>query len=569
LDILYKGGYSTSFSEIQEPMRVNFLTDPSQYRHWKLNVSGERAELILDVDENGGLYEGYELKLNSYDLGVDIELYDAIQRLRFEYPRVKVVVIKSGKGKVFCAGANIKMLAGANHADKVNFCKFTNETRGAIEDASQNSGQIYIAAVEGACAGGGYELALATEHIILVDDGSSSVSLPEVALLAVLPGTGGITRITDKRMVRRDRADMFCSSEAGARGSRALEWNLIDDLVSPTKFNDLVKQRADEFATRSDRPTDQEGIKLGPLTVKQEDKCYQYSSVSVDLNHDLGIAEIKILGPTDGVPNDVNQLLLEGDQFWPLRVARELDDAILQLRFNELQIGVIVFKSIGSSQEVLRYCNFLQANTHHWFVREVIFYWTRVLKRIDLTSRSLISLITPNSCFAGFLAEIILASDRSFMCEDVFEEFGDLEASIILTSSNFGRHPMCNNLSRLATRFLGQPEMIENIELNIDKPILATEADALGLVSMSCDEIDWDDEVRLFLEERSSFSPDALTAMEANTRFAGPETMETKIFGRLSAWQNWIFQRPNAVGSTGALKLYGTGKRADFDKKRV
>ena len=550
-------------------MRVNFLTDPSQYRHWKLNVSGERAELILDVDENGGLYEGYELKLNSYDLGVDIELYDAIQRLRFEYPRVKVVVLKSGKGKVFCAGANIKMLAGANHADKVNFCKFTNETRGAIEDASQNSGQIYIAAVEGACAGGGYELALATEHIILVDDGSSSVSLPEVALLAVLPGTGGITRVTDKRMVRRDRADMFCSSEAGARGSRALEWNLVDDLVSPTKFNDLVKQRADEFATRSDRPTDQEGIKLGPLTVKQEDKCYQYSSVSVDLNHDLGIAEIKILGPTDGVSNDVNQLLLEGDRFWPLRVARELDDAILQLRFNELQIGVIVFKSIGSSQEVSRYCNFLQENTHHWFVREVIFYWTRVLKRIDLTSRSLISLITPNSCFAGFLAEIILASDRSFMCEDVFEEFGDLEASIILTSSNFGRHPMCNNLSRLSTRFLGQPEMIENIELNIDKPILAKEADALGLVSMSCDEIDWDDEVRLFLEERSSFSPDALTAMEANTRFAGPETMETKIFGRLSAWQNWIFQRPNAVGSTGALKLYGTGKRADFDKKRV
>lgn len=548
---------------------MNFLTDPSQYRHWKLNVSGERAELILDVDENGGLYEGYELKLNSYDLGVDIELYDAIQRLRFEYPRVKVVVLKSGKGKVFCAGANIKMLAGANHADKVNFCKFTNETRGAIEDASQNSGQIYIAAVEGACAGGGYELALATEHIILVDDGSSSVSLPEVALLAVLPGTGGITRVTDKRMVRRDRADMFCSSEAGARGSRALEWNLVDDLVSPTKFNDLVKQRADEFATRSDRPTDQEGIKLGPLTVKQEDKCYQYSSVSVDLNHDLGIAEIKILGPTDGVSNDVNQLLLEGDRFWPLRVARELDDAILQLRFNELQIGVIVFKSIGSSQEVSRYCNFLQENTHHWFVREVIFYWTRVLKRIDLTSRSLISLITPNSCFAGFLAEIILASDRSFMCEDVFEEFGDLEASIILTSSNFGRHPMCNNLSRLSTRFLGQPEMIENIELNIDKPILAKEADALGLVSMSCDEIDWDDEVRLFLEERSSFSPDALTAMEANTRFAGPETMETKIFGRLSAWQNWIFQRPNAVGSTGALKLYGTGKRADFDKKRV
>ncbi|MEC9045679.1 MAG: 2,3-epoxybenzoyl-CoA dihydrolase [Pseudomonadota bacterium] len=550
-------------------MRVNFLTDPSQYRHWKLNISGECAELILDVDENGGLYEGYELKLNSYDLGVDIELNDAIQRLRFENPKVKVVILKSGKDKVFCAGANIKMLGGANHADKVNFCKFTNETRGAIEDASQNSGQIYIAAVEGACAGGGYELALATEHIILVDDGSSSVSLPEVALLAVLPGTGGITRVTDKRMVRRDRADIFCSTEAGARGSRALEWNLVDDLVSPTKFNDLVKRRADEFASRSGRPTDQEGIKLGPLKVKHDDKSYQYSSVSVDLNPELGIAEITILGPTDDLPNDINQMLLEGDRFWPLRVARELDDAILQLRFNELEIGVIVFKSMGNSAEVAKYCNFLQENKDHWLAREIVFYWTRVLKRIDLTSRSLISLITPDSCFAGFLAEIIFASDRSFMCEDVFEEFGDLEASIILTSSNFGSHPMCNNLTRLATRFIGQPEMIEDIELNVGRPILAEKADALGLVSMSCDDIDWDDEVRLFLEERTSFSPDALTAMEANTRFAGPETMETKIFGRLSAWQNWIFQRPNAVGGKGALKLYGTGKRADFDRKRV
>ena len=494
---------------------------------------------------------------------------DAIQRLRFENPKVKVVILKSGKDKVFCAGANIKMLGRANHADKVNFCKFTNETRGAIEDASQNSGQIYIAAVEGACAGGGYELALATEHIILVDDGSSSVSLPEVALLAVLPGTGGITRVTDKRMVRRDRADIFCSTEAGARGSRALEWNLVDDLVSPTKFNDLVKRRADEFASRSGRPNDQEGIKLGLLEVKHDDKSYQYSSVSVDLNPELGIAEITILGPTDDVPNDINQMLLEGDRFWPLRVARELDDAILQLRFNELEIGVIVFKSMGSSAEVAKYCNFLQENKDHWLAREIVFYWTRVLKRIDLTSRSLISLITPDSCFAGFLAEIIFASDRSFMCEDVFEEFGDLEASIILTSSNFGSHPMCNNLTRLATRFIGQPEMIEDIELNVGRPILAEKADALGLVSMSCDDIDWDDEVRLFLEERTSFSPDALTAMEANTRFAGPETMETKIFGRLSAWQNWIFQRPNAVGGEGALKLYGTGKRADFDRKRV
>ena len=550
-------------------MRVNFLTDPSQYKHWKLNVSSERAELVLDVDENGGLYKGYDLKLNSYDLGVDIELNDAVQRLRFEYPNVKVVILKSGKDRVFCAGANIKMLGAASHADKVNFCKFTNETRNAIEDASQNSGQIYIAAVEGACAGGGYELALATEHIILVDDGSSSVSLPEVALLAVLPGTGGITRVTDKRMVRRDRADIFCSTEAGVRGARALEWNLVDDIVSTTKFNELVEQRACEIAIRSDRPNDQKGIKLNPLKLKMENNSWKYSAVKVDLDPKLGVGEITILGPNEDAPDSIDQLLEEGDEFWPLRVARELDDALLQIRFNELEIGVIVFKSAGSPSEVVKYCNFLQKNKGHWLVREILLYWTRVLKRVDLTSRSLISLITPDSCFGGFLAEIIFASDRSFMCEGVFEEFDDVEASIILTSCNFGGHPMCNGLSRLETRFLGQQEMLGDIESKLDTPIFAEQADRLGLVSASCDDIDWDDEVRLFLEERTSFSPDALTAMEANTRFAGPETMETKIFGRLTAWQNWVFQRPNAVGDNGALKLYGTGKKADFDKKRV
>ena len=550
-------------------MRVNFLTDPSKYKHWKLNVSGERAELVLDVDENGGLHKGYELKLNSYDLGVDIELNDAVQRLRFEHPNVKVVILKSGKDRVFCAGANIKMLGAASHADKVNFCKFTNETRNAIEDASQNSGQTYIAAVEGACAGGGYELALATEHIILVDDGSSSVSLPEVALLAVLPGTGGITRVTDKRMVRRDRADIFCSTEAGVRGARALEWNLVDDIVSTTKFNELVEQRACEIAIRSDRPNDQKGIKLNPLKLKMENNSWKYSAVKVDLDPKLGVGEITILGPNEDAPNSIDQLLEEGDGFWPLRVARELDDALLQIRFNELEIGVIVFKSAGSPSEVVKYCKFLQKNKGHWFVREILLYWTRVLKRVDLTSRSLISLITPDSCFGGFLAEIIFASDRSFMCEGVFEEFDDIEASIILTSCNFGGHPMCNGLSRLETRFLGQQEMLGDIELKLDAPIFAEQADRLGLVSASCDDIDWDDEVRLFLEERTSFSPDALSAMEANTRFAGPETMETKIFGRLTAWQNWIFQRPNAVGDNGALKLYGTGKKADFDKKRV
>ena len=550
-------------------MRVNFLTDPSKYKHWKLNVSGESAELVLDVDENGGLYKGYDLKLNSYDLGVDIELNDAVQRLRFENPNVKVVILKSGKARVFCAGANIKMLGAASHADKVNFCKFTNETRNAIEDASQNSGQTYIAAVEGACAGGGYELALATEHIILVDDGSSSVSLPEVALLAVLPGTGGITRVTDKRMVRRDRADIFCSTEAGVRGARALEWNLVDDIVSTTKFNELVEQRACEIAIRSDRPNDQKGIKLDPLKLKMENNSWKYSAVKVDLDPKLGVGEITILGPNEDVPNSIDQLLEEGDGFWPLRVARELDDALLQIRFNELEIGVIVFKSTGSPSEVVKYCNFLQKNKGHWLVREILLYWTRVLKRVDLTSRSLISLITPDSCFGGFLAEIIFASDRSFMCEGVFEAFDDIEASIILTSCNFGGHPMCNGLSRLETRFLGQQEMLGDIELKLDAPIFAEQADRLGLVSASCDDIDWDDEVRLFLEERTSFSPDALSAMEANTRFAGPETMETKIFGRLTAWQNWIFQRPNAVGDNGALKLYGTGKKADFDKKRV
>ena len=550
-------------------MRVNFLTDPSKYKHWKLNVSSERAELVLDVDENGGLYKGYELKLNSYDLGVDIELNDAVQRLRFEHPNVKVVILKSGKDRVFCAGANIKMLGAASHADKVNFCKFTNETRNAIEDASQNSGQIYIAAVEGACAGGGYELALATEHIILVDDGSSSVSLPEVALLAVLPGTGGITRVTDKRMVRRDRADIFCSTEAGVRGGRALEWNLVDDIVSTTKFNELVEQRASEIAIRSDRPNDQKGIKLNPLKLKMENNSWKYSAVKVDLDPKLGVGEITILGPNEDAPNSIDQLLEEGDGFWPLRVARELDDALLQIRFNELEIGVIVFKSTGSPTEVVKYCNFLQKNKGHCLVREILLYWTRVLKRVDLTSRSLISLITPDSCFGGFLAEIIFASDRSFMCEGVFEEFDDIEASIILTSCNFGGHPMCNGLSRLETRFLGQQEMLGDIELKLDTPIFAEQADRLGLVSASCDDIDWDDEVRLFLEERTSFSPDALSAMEANTRFAGPETMETKIFGRLTAWQNWVFQRPNAVGDNGALKLYGTGKKAAFDKKRV
>ena len=550
-------------------MRVNFITDPSKYKHWKINVNGERADLILDVDEQGALFGGYELKLNSYDLGVDIELNDALQRLRFEYPAVKVVVIRSAKEKVFCAGANIKMLGGASHEHKVNFCKFTNETRNAIEDASQNSGQRYIAAVHGACAGGGYELALATEHIILVDDASSSVSLPEVALLAVLPGTGGITRVTDKRKIRRDRADIFCSTEEGARGQRALDWNLVDDLVPASRFEEVLDKRVQEFANISDRTWDSKGINLEPIQSRFIDDEIIYSTIKVEFKRSDQLAEITIIGPQEEAPAGPDNLTKIGSEFWPLRLARELDDAILQIRFNELEIAVISFKSEGDASRVASYCNFLNSNKSDWLIREIILCWTRVLKRVDLTSRSLVTLVTPESCFAGFLAELVFSADRSFMGEGVFDGSNEEEASIILTEANFGRHPMSNGLARLNTRFLGQPDAVIEAKKYLGQELLAEEAERLGIITMACDDIDWDDDIRLFLEERASFSPDALTGLEANTRFAGPETIETKIFGRLTAWQNWIFQRPNAVGKRGSLGLYGTGKKAEFDKKRV
>jgi benzoyl-CoA-dihydrodiol lyase len=549
-------------------MHIDFQTDPSSYRHWRIEIDGARADLIMDVDESGGLFHGYELKLNSYDLGVDIELHDAIERLRFEHPQVRAVVLRSGKERVFCAGANIRMLAGAAHAHKVNFCKFTNETRNAMEDASANSGQRYIAAVRGACAGGGYELALASDHIILVDDGASTVSLPEVALLAVLPGTGGITRVTDKRRVRRDRADIFCSTEEGARGRRALDWRLVDEVVPPSRFDDAVAARVEETIGRN-RGTDEGGVRLGPLDRKFEENRVSYSTLRVEIDRDARLATITVAGPDTEAPANPAAMLTEGDRFWPLRMARELDDALLHLRFNELEIAVIAFKTDGDPEAVMAYDAFVEAHGDHWLAREVRLLWTRVMKRVDLTSRSLVALIEPGSCFAGFLAELAFASDRSFMADGAFEGDNRAPAALTLSAANFDRHPMSNGLSRLATRFLGEAAGLKDLEARVGAPLEAEDADALGLVTVALDDIDWEDEVRLFLEERASFSADALTGLEANTRFAGPETMETKIFGRLTAWQNWIFQRPNAVGDKGALGRYGSGMKVEFDKRRV
>ena len=549
--------------------RIDCQTDPSRYRHWRIDVDGEIASLIMDVDENGGLFDGYELKLNSYDLGVDIELADAIQRLRFEHPAVKSVVIKSGKDRVFCAGANIRMLAGSSHGLKVNFCKFTNETRNGIEDSTANSGQTYIAAVKGACAGGGYELALATDHIILTDDGSSSVALPEAPLLAVLPGTGGLTRVTDKRRVRRDRADVFCTVEEGIKGRRAKEWNLVDEVVANTQFDQTVVERARELANKSARPATGEGVALTALDRTIAENAITYSGVRVDIDRDARVATVTISGPDQPVPESMDAAESLGAGYWPLRLARELDDAILELRFNEPEIGTIVFKSSGEPQQVAAHEVVLLANRSHWLANEILHYWKRVLKRIDLTSRSLVALIEPGSCFAGFLAEVTLACDRSYMLEGQFEGDNRPAATLLLTEANFGCYPMSNDLSRLETRFLGTPEGVESARTRCGEELDAAAADELGLVTFAYDDIDWEDEVRIFLEERANFSPDAMTGLEANLRFPGPETMETRIFGRLTAWQNWIFQRPNAVGEEGALRRYGTGRRSEFDMRRV
>ena len=547
---------------------IDFRTDPSRYRHWKLAVDGEVATLTMDVDEKAGLLGGYELKLNSYDLGVDIELADAVERLRFEHPEVKVVVLRSGKDRVFCAGANIRMLASATHAHKVNFCKFTNETRNGIEDASANSDQKYLCVVNGTAAGGGYELALACDHIMLVDDGSASVSLPELPLLAVLPGTGGLTRVTDKRKVRRDHADVFCTTEEGVKGKRAVEWRLVDEVAPRSRLDDAVGVRVKALAAMSQRPAGLTGIKLTPLVRDIAADRLRYSTVDVDIERDNRIVTITIRGPEQAPPKDTGALVKLGTDYWPLRCARELDDAILHLRLNELATAVIVFKTLGDPKTVIAHDEFLTQNAEHWLAREILGAWKRVLKRIDVTSRSLAALIEPGSCFAGTLAELAFASDRSYMAVGEFSGDNREPASLTLHAVNFGRYPMSNGLSRLETRFLGEPASLDAAKAATGKALDAQEADQLGLVTFAMDDIDWDD-VRVFLEERASFSPDALTGMEANLRFAGPETMETKIFARLTAWQNWIFQRPNAVGPEGALTRYGSGQKPNFDLKRV
>ena len=548
---------------------VDFTTSPDVYRHWKLKFDGEIAELIMDVDETATLFDGYSLKLNSYDLGVDIELADAVQRLRFEHPEVKVVVLKSGKDRVFCAGANIRMLGGASHAHKVNFCKFTNETRNGMEDASEHSGQKYLCAVRGTAAGGGYELALACDRIILADDGSSSVALPELPLLAVLPGTGGLTRVTDKRKVRRDLADAFCTVEEGVKGKRAVTWRRVDEVVPNSRFDAAVKSAAEKLAAASDRPANATGISLTPLDRRIEADAISYSAIKIEIDRSARRATITIHGPKQEIPGSTDAMHRLGAQFWPLRVARELDDAVLHLRLNELEIGTLVFKSQGDPQLVLAYDAFLDASNRHWLVREIRNYWKRVLKRIDVTSRSLVALVEPGSCFAGTLAEIVLACDRSFMFAGTAKGDNRPSAVITLSGANFGSYPMANGLTRLETRFLGEAESVEAAKATIGTLIDAAACEQLGLVTAAFDEVDWDDEIRIFLEERSSFSADGLTGLEANLRFAGPETMETKIFGRLTAWQNWIFQRPNAVGADGALKRYGSGVKASFNQERV
>jgi benzoyl-CoA-dihydrodiol lyase len=547
---------------------LDFRTEPSVYRHWKLKIEPPLAQLILDVAESGGIAPGYDLKQNSYDLGVDIELADAIARLRFEHPEVHAVVLRSGKPGIFCAGANIRMLAAASHAHKVNFCKFTNETRNAIEEASAESGQRYLAALGGTAAGGGYELALATDHLLLIDDGNAAVSLPEVPLLAVLPGTGGLTRLTDKRRIRRDLSDVFCTLEEGARGARALEWRLVDEIAPRSKFDAAVKARALALAAASDRPADEAGIALPRIERTLGTTGLRYRHLDVAFDPSLATATLTLRGPQHDLPNDVAQVRAMGADLWALALLRELDDALLHLRFNAPDIATLQLRSEGDIARVLQHDDWLRGHVSAWWVREIVLLAKRTFKRLDLTSRTLVALVEPGSCFAGFLAEILFAADRTYMLDGTLD--GDSRvATLALTPSNFAGLPMSNGLSRLATRFYGDPGAVTRLKELVGKPLDAAAARDAGLVTFTPDEIDWRDEIRLFLEERASFSPDALTAMEANLRFVGPETMETKIFARLTAWQNWVFQRPNAVGDEGALKRYGTGQRPRYDKTRI
>ena len=545
------------------PAPVDFERTPETYQHWRLTFEGPVATLSMDVQEDGGLRPDYRLKLNSYDLGVDIELADAIQRIRFEHPEVRTVVITSLKERVFCAGANIFMLRGSTHAWKVNFCKFTNETRLAIEDASAHSGLRFIAALNGICAGGGYELALACDEILLVDDGHSAVSLPETPLLGVLPGTGGLTRVVDKRKVRRDLADVFATVAEGVKGRRAVEWRLVDAVYPTSQFKTRVAQRATELAMAFDRPDRGPGIRLNPLSPAVGDSSITYSSVKVEFDRQARVATLTVSAPNDSQPSTPDEMVAEGGRYWPLRAFRELDDALLRLRFNEPTIGTIIVKTSGNATQVLAVDAALIAHQDHWFVREIINFIRRTLKRMDLTSRSFFALIQPGSCFAGTLFELALASDRSYMLDDP-----EQTNTISLSAMNAGPLTMSNGLTRLQTRFLATPDVVAEL-LEENEPCDPAAALDAGLVSFAPDDLDWDDEVRLAIEARAALSPDALTGMEANLRFAGPETMETKIFGRLTAWQNWIFTRPNAVGEKGALTSYGSQSRPEFDFGRT
>ena len=558
-----------ALSEQSEQSRaeLDFRTSPEQYRHWRISIDGPVARLVMEVDEDSPHAPGYELKLNSYDIGVDIELYDAVQRLRFEHPEVQTVVITSGIQTMFCAGANIRMLGISSHSHKVNFCKFTNETRNAIEDASLNSRQTYMAALNGTAAGGGYELALATEYLMLIDDGNAAVSLPEVPLLAVLPGTGGLTRVVDKRKVRRDLADVFCTVEEGMKGKRAVEWRLIDETVPRSKFDERVSEKALELAANSDRPTNEAGIKLERLERSEEDNEIRYPFVTVTLDRHGRSATLEIRAPDEDAPASVDEIKKQGVDFWPLAVARALDDALLHLRFNEPTLGTLIIKTSGDGGRIPAYDALLIENQDDWLAREILLYLQRTYKRLDVTSRTTFAFVEPGSCFVGMLADLLFAVDRTYMLDG---QLDDRPAPTIqLSELSFGALRMANGLTRLETRFLDDDESVGNANKLTGQELDAQEAMAAGLVTYAPDDIDWEDEIRLLLEERASFSPDALTGMEANLRFAGPETLETKIFGRLSAWQNWIFQRPNAAGESGALKLYGTGKRARYDRGRV
>ena len=550
-------------------MTVDFRTEPARYRHWKLALDGRVATLAMDVREDGGLVPGYELKLNSYDLGVDIELYDAVQRLRFEHPEVGAVILTSAKERVFCAGANIRMLNQSSHGWKVNFCKFTNETRNGIEEASAESRQAWICAVNGPCAGGGYELALACEHIVMADDSSTTVSLPEVPLLAVLPGTGGLTRLVDKRHVRRDRADFFCTLEEGIKGQRAVEWRLVDEVVPRSRLEETIQRRAAERAARSDRPADARGVPLPPLDRTIAGDRITYRHVTCALDRARGVAEITVAAPDAPAPAGLAAVHAQGAAFWPLALARELDDLILHLRTNEEELGLWVWKTTGSADAVEAHDRLLLDHQSDWLVREIRLYLRRVFKRLDVTSRSLFALIEPGSCFAGTLLELALACDRSYMLDGPREGDGRPAAALRLTALNLGAYPMVNGLGRLASRFLDEPARADDLKGRLGQDLDAAAALEAGLVTFAPDDIDWEDEVRIAVEERAAFSPDALTGMEASLRFGGPETLESKIFARLSAWQNWIFQRPNAVGANGALQAYGQQGRAEFDWKRT